>query len=383
MLGRVELAADESGMSPVSHRSTNQLVSPHARAARFARVSILDRLETLTVAGALALPERIQRLLAGRPVVVEGQTLATETQLLLRLQQVAREPAIESLPIPEGRRALVKQSVLVGGRQSIGAVHAVSVAGLPARFYEPTGVGAGSPLLVFFHGGGWVYGDLDSHNAVCRFLAERAGVRVIAVDYRLAPEAPFPAAYDDCVCAYGEIIERADEWQIDRSRVAVGGDSAGANLATLVAIEAARDGVPCAFQLLAYPGTDMTASAKSRATFADGFFLTKVFMDLARDNYAPDEALWTDPRISPLFADLPPGLAPAFVATAGFDPLRDEGEAYAERMRAAGCKVEHVRYPGMIHGFFNMVGVGRTARAAVGEMAEALRAGLAASTVAQ
>ena len=346
-------------------------------------MSIVDRLQALTVVGALALPERIQRVLAGPPVVVEGQTLATETQLLLRLQGVAREPAIESLPIPQGRHALVKQSVLVGGRQSIGAVHDVSVAGLPARFYEPTGVGAASPLLVFFHGGGWVYGDLESHDAVCRFLAERAGVRVIAVDYRLAPEAPFPAAYDDCVRAYAEIIERADEWQIDRARVAVGGDSAGANLATLVAMEAARQGWPCAFQLLVYPGTDMTASATSRVTFGAGFFLTQQFMDLSRDNYAPDETQWTDARMSPLFADVPPGLAPAFVATAGFDPLRDEGEAYAERLRSAGVTVEHIRYPGMVHGFFNMVGVGRVARGAVGDIADVLRAGVAGSRVAQ
>ncbi|HXH77265.1 alpha/beta hydrolase [Nocardioides sp.] len=346
-------------------------------------MSIVDRLETLTVASALALPERIQRLLAGRPVVVEGQRLATETQLLLRLQKVAREPGVETLPIPEGRLALVKQSAIVGGRQPIGAVHDVSVAGRPARFYEPTGVGTASALLVFFHGGAWVYGDLDSHDAVCRFLAERAGVRVIAVDYRLAPEAPFPAAYDDCVSAYAEIIERADEWQIDPDRVAVGGDSAGANLATGVAIEAARQGWPCAFQLLVYPGTDMTASMPSRRTFAEGFLLTQEFMDRGRDNYAPDRGLWTDPRVSPLFAELPLGLAPAYVATAGFDPLRDEGEAYAERLRDAGCTVEHVRFPGMIHSFFNVVGVGRTARAAVGEIAAALRAGLAVSKAAQ
>lgn len=346
-------------------------------------MSIIDRLETLSVRGALALPERLQRVLAGRPVVVDGQTLATETQLLLRLQRAAREPAVESLPIPQGRRALVKQSVLVGGDQPIGAVHEVSVAGLPARFYEPSGADGASPLLVFFHGGGWVYGDLESHDAVCRFLAERAGVRVIAVDYRLAPEAPFPAAYDDCVSAYADILERADEWQIDRARVAVGGDSAGANLATLVAIEAARQGWSCAFQLLVYPGTDMTGSAASRATFADGFYLTKQFMDLARASYTPDEAQWTDPRVSPLFADLPPGLAPAFVATAGFDPLRDEGEAYAEHLRSAGVEVEQVRYPGMIHGFFNMVGVGREARTAVGEIADVLRAGLAVSRTRQ
>ena len=346
-------------------------------------MSIVDRLETLTVAGALALPERIQRLLAGRPVVVEGQRLATETQLLLRLQKVAREPVIESLPIPEGRLAVLKQSAIVGGRQPIGAVHDVSVAGLPARLYEPVGVGTASPLLVFFHGGAWVYGDLDSHDAVCRFLAERAGVRVIAVDYRLAPEAPFPAAYDDCVNAYEAIIGRADEWQIDRDRVAVGGDSAGGNLATVVAIEAARRGWPCAFQLLVYPGTDMTASMPSRRTFAEGFLLSQKFMDLGRDNYTPDKDRRTDPRVSPLFAELPSGLAPAYVATAGFDPLRDEGEAYAERMRDAGCPVELVRFPGMIHSFFNVVGVGRTARAAVGDIADALRAGLAVSKATQ
>lgn len=340
-------------------------------------MSIVDRLQTLTVRGALALPEPIQRVLAGPPVVLDGQTLDTECQLLLRLQRVAREPVIESLPIPQGRRALVKQSRVVGGRQPVGAVHEVTVGGVPGRFYEPSGVGAGSPLLVFFHGGGWVYGDLESHDAVCRFLAERADVRVIAVDYRCAPEAPFPAAYDDCLGAYADIVERAEEWQVDPARVAVGGDSAGGNLATLVAIEAARRGWPCAFQLLVYPGTDMTAGTGSRATFAEGFYLTRQFIDTARDSYAPDEDQWRDPRLSPLFADLPPGLAPAFVATAGFDPLRDEGEAYVDRLRSAGVEVAHVRYPGMIHGFLNMVGVGRTARAAVGEIADALRAGLA------
>jgi len=340
-------------------------------------VTIYARLQALTLTAVLALPARIQRVLAGRPVVVDGQTLDTEIQLLLRLKRMVREPAVESLPIPEARRALVKQSAMVGGSQPIGQVRDDLVAGVPARLYEPTGVGGVGPLLVFFHGGGWVYGDLDSHDATCRFLAEHAGVRVLAVDYRLAPEAPFPAAYDDCVEAYAEILERADEWHADRSRIGVGGDSAGGNLATLVAIEAARQGWPCAFQLLVYPATDMTGAARSRQTFASGYYLTTEFMDVGRDNYVPDPQLWTDPRVSPLVAELPAGLAPAFVATAGFDPLRDEGEAYAERMRAAGVEVQHVRYPGLIHGFFNMVGAGRNPRAAVAEIADALRAGLA------
>jgi acetyl esterase/lipase len=340
-------------------------------------VTIRESLEALTLTAALALPEPLLRVLAGEPVVVDGKTLDVETQLMLRMQHLVREPAVETLPIPEGRRALTKQSAVVGGSQPIGRVHDDLVAGLPARFYEPAGSDGPGPLLVFFHGGGWIYGGLDSHDAVCRFLAERAGVRVLAVDYRLAPEAQFPAAYDDCVNAYAEILKRADEWEADPARIAVGGDSAGATLATTVAIEAVRQGWPCAFQLLVYPLGDMTGAATSRQTYADGFYLTEPFMELARDAYVPDPQTWTDPRVSPLYADLPAGLAPALVVTAGFDPLQDEGEAYAEKLRAAGVEVRHVRYPSLIHGFFNMVGVGRNARRAVGEIADELRIGLA------
>lgn len=337
----------------------------------------MERLEALTLGAALALPERVQRALVGGPVVLDGQPLDTGTQLMLRLQRLAREPAVETLPIPEGRLALNRQSALVGGSQPIGSVRDETIAGVPARFYEPTDAPETGSLLVFFHGGGFIYGDLDSHDALCRFLAERAGVRVIAVDYQLAPEARFPAAYDDCVNAYAEILERADEWRVDRDRIAVGGDSAGGNLATLVAIEAARRGLPCAFQLLIYPLTDMAGTTKSRVLFADGFYLTERFIDLASDSYVPDPSQRSDPRASPLRADLPAGLAPAHVVTAGFDPLRDEGQAYAERLAAAGVVVQHVGYPTLIHGFVNMVGVGRTARSAVVEIAEALRAGLA------
>ncbi|UUZ57617.1 alpha/beta hydrolase [Nocardioides sp. B-3] len=301
-------------------------------------MKIIDTVEALTAKSLLALPERIQRRLAGRPVVLDGQTLATETQLLLRLQRVAREPAVESLPIPEGRTALLKQSLPVGGTQPVGRVRDEKVTGLPARLYEPTGAPAVGPMLVFFHGGGWIYGDLDSHDAVCRVLAERAGVRVLALDYTLSPEVVFPSAYDECVRAYAEIVERADEWGADRTRLAVGGDSAGGNLAAGVAIEAARQGWPCAFQLLVYPLTDATGAAQSRKTFASGFYLTAEFIAPARANYAPDARTRTDPRVSPLYADLPAGLAPALVVTAGFDPLRDEGEAYAERLRGGRCR---------------------------------------------
>jgi acetyl esterase len=341
-------------------------------------VSLQQRLEALTLRGALALPERLQRVLAGRPVVREGQTLAPETQLMLRLQKAARLPAVEELPVPEGRVALLHQSRLVGGVQPVGSVQDLSVADRPARLYVP--VAGSEALLVFFHGGGWVYGDLDSHDAVCRLLAERAGVRVLSVDYRLAPEAPFPAAYDDALAAYEWVTRHAEELGADPGRLAVGGDSAGGCLAATVANEAARKGWPLSFQLLVYPATDMTASMESRRTLGRGFFLTTEFMDLATECYFPDRAALTDPTASPLFDDVPEGLAPAYVATAGFDPLRDEGEAYARKLADAGVAVDLERFGDQIHGFFNVVGVGRRSRACVEQVASRLAAGLGTTT---
>lgn len=333
--------------------------------------------QTAVLRGALALPERVQRVLAGRRVVLDGQILAVETQLLLRLQKFAREPGAETLPIHEGRLGILRQSALAGGRQPIGSVRDLDAGGIPARLYVPTTTQGTDALLVFFHGGGWIYGDLDSHDAVCRFLAERAGVRVLSVDYRLAPEAPFPAAYDDCVAAYRWAQDHADELGADPTRYAVGGDSAGGCLATAVAIVAAREGLPLKFQLLVYPGTELTRSHQSHHIFAAGFYLTKEFMDLAARHYLPNVRDHTDPRASPLYDDIPAGLAPAYIATAGFDPLRDEGEAYARKLDEAGVEVELKRHSGQIHGFLNVVGVGRTSRDLVAEIAAKLKAGLA------
>ena len=340
------------------------------------RAAVKHRLEALTLKAALGLPEPVQRRLAGKPVVKDGQTLATDTQLMLRLQRLAREPGAETLPIPEGRLAILRQAAAAGGAQRIGAVRDLPVGDLGGRLYVPTDAPASGPLLVFFHGGGWIYGDLDSHDAICRFLAERSGVRVLAVDYRLGPEHPFPAAVDDTLQAYRWVVANAGSIGADPGRLAVGGDSAGGNLAAVTAIAAAREGLPLAFQLLVYPGTDMRGGTESRALFEDGFYLTKQFIDLAREHYVPDPGTHTDPRVSPLLAEIPPGLAPAYVATAGFDPLRDEGEAYARKLADAGVTVELKRYPDQIHGFFNVVGVGRTSRAANAEIAAKLRAAL-------
>jgi acetyl esterase len=335
----------------------------------------------------MALPPRAQRLLAGRPFVRDGQTLAVDVQLALRLQRIARMPGAETLPIREGREAILGHTRLTGGRSPIGGVGDLTVAGLPARLYAPSSSveevaqqpsrnPRSAPLLLFFHGGGFMYGDLESHDPACRFLAERSGVMVLAVDYRLGPEHPFPAAYDDAQAAYRWVVDHADELGADVDRLAVGGDSAGGNLAAGVAIEAARAGLPLAHQLLIYPATDDARDTASSKTFDDGLYLTAKFMELAHDSYVVDHDP-RDPRISPAYADLPEGLAPAYVVTAGFDPLRDEGEAYARRLADAGVSVELRRFPGLIHGFFCIVDAGRSSRAANAEIAAKLKAALA------
>lgn len=330
-------------------------------------------LEAAAVRGLLSLPESVLRRLAGRPLVLDGQTLAPETQLVLRAQRLLRMPAAEDLPIPQARAEVLHQSALMGGRPPIGAVRDLDVAGLPARHYVPTGRRGGpGPLLLFFHGGGFLYGDLDSHDASCRLLAEESGVAVLSIDYRLAPEHPFPAAFDDAEAAYAWVLEHADEVDLDPARLAVGGDSAGGNLAAWIAVHAARNGTPLAFQLLVYPVTQVVHDTESYRLFNSGLFLTKKFMDGVVEHFFADEESRADERVNLIRATLPEGLAPAYVATAGFDPLRDEGEAYAVRLREAGATVETERFDDQIHSFFNIVGVGRRSPVAVKRIAEVL-----------
>ncbi len=351
----------------------------------------LERAEAVVLRGLTALPTPVVRRLAGRPVMIDGQVLDPETQWMLRLKTLIREPGAETLPLPEGRAAVRRHSGLTGGRQPIGEVRDLLVPGgdgaLGARLYVPrsqvskgsTGRGAstGSPLLVYIHGGGMVFGDLASHDATCRFLAERADVRVLALDYRLAPEHPFPAGVEDCWAAYQWVAEHADDLGADPDRIAVGGDSAGGYLSAVVALKAAEAGVPCRFQLLVYPMTNMAEPSESRRMFGQGFYLTDEFIDLANQSYLSDLSQKRDPLVSVAFTEkIPAGLAPAYVATAGFDPLRDEGEAWARRLADSGVDVTLKRFPGLIHGFVNIVGVGRSNRAAVAEIAAQRKAGL-------
>jgi acetyl esterase len=344
-------------------------------------VNAATRVKTVFFVRVMSLPPGVQRRLAGRPIVIEGNQLATQAQLMLRLQRVAREPATETLPLAEGRVALTRQAQMAGGHHPIGDVQERTVQGaagkLPARLYVPrarvrTGPG---PLALFFHGGGMVRGDLDSHDAVCRFLAEEAGVRVLAVDYRLAPEHPFPAGVDDAAAAYRWVSDHAEEYGADPARLAVAGDSAGGYFAAEAAIRAAVEGRALAFQLLIYPVTEMGGTKPSRSRFDEGFYLTKDFMQQAEDDYlaGADPA---DPRASVLHADIPDGLAPAYVCTAGFDPLRDEGDAYAAKLQEAGVKVEHERFLDHIHGFANLLAVEGPAKDHMRRVAAALRAGL-------
>ncbi|MDX6642964.1 MAG: acetyl esterase, partial [Solirubrobacteraceae bacterium] len=264
----------------------------------------------------------------------------------------------------------------------VARVEQITVAGaagpLGARLYVPHDGGESGGLLVYFHGGGFVVCDLKTHDNTCRFLSREAGTRVLSVDYRLAPEHPFPAGVEDALAAFRFAVEHATELGADPARVAVGGDSAGGNLAAGVARGAAADDGPApAFQLLFYPWLDLSSKRESYRLFGEDFFLTEANLDWYASHYLAEAGEALDPRCSPLLAEKLDGIAPAYIATAGFDPLRDEGEEYAQRLRAAGVPVALRRHDGLIHGFVNTIGVGHTGREALLEASGALRVGLA------
>jgi acetyl esterase len=250
------------------------------------------------------------------------------------------------------------------------------------RVYRRSDARSPSPGLVFFHGGGFVVGSLDSHDGICRELASKAAMTVVSVDYRLAPEQPFPAAVQDAVGATRWVLANAAAFALDASAIAVGGDSAGGTLAAVAAQALRGDARKPAFQLLAYPLTDLRGGTRSREAFRDGYFLTKRTIDWYTAQYIPDVTQHTDPRASPLLAEDLSGLPPALVVTAGFDPLRDEGRDYAEKMRDAGVEVDLVCAEGCMHGFLNATGVLPEAASTMDRVAARLRAALASRAVA-
>ncbi|HEV2856860.1 MAG TPA: alpha/beta hydrolase [Solirubrobacterales bacterium] len=333
------------------------------------------------------LPPWLQRRLFGPPPVVEGQRLESDIHALLRIAQLFRGDSLRSKGEPAAARAeRLREAQTVAHRPPIQmarveALEIPSPAGdIGACLYvAPTASRNPPPLLVYFHGGGWVIGDLETHDDPCRFLAVCSGAAVLAIDYRLAPEHPFPAAAEDAEAAYAWAVANGGRLGVDAARIAIGGDSAGANLAAAVCLTARDRGDPLpAMQLLIYPVTDAAGEAPSRRTFGEGFLLTHNDMDWFEERYLPRDADRTDPRVSVLRAPDLGGLPPAYIATGGFDPLRDEGEAFAERLREAGVRVALRRHPGLVHTFANLTAICPSARAAMLEAAGALRLGLAA-----
>lgn len=342
-----------------------------------------EQLEKAVVWTLPKLPSRALRLIGGKPIRLDGQRLNPEVQVGLRLERLIGGP--ERLPVAVKREQRRRDArIFAGERIEVARTEELEIPGpggpIRARLYVPHGIPERAPLIVYFHGGGHVVGDLETHDQPCRFLAAEVPALVLSIDYRLAPEHPFPAAVDDALAGFRWAWGEAERLGADRDKVAVGGDSAGANLAAAVCQLSRDDGgpVPC-FQALIYPVTDYSAKRRSYELFGEGFFLTREEMDWYRDNYFASADDRTDPRASPVLGELA-GLPPAHVVTAGFDPLRDEGEEYARRLQEAGVPTTLQREPDLVHGFINAVGLGGRSREAATSIAAALRAGLAAST---
>jgi acetyl esterase len=338
--------------------------------------------QAAVVRAVYALPAPLRRTLAGRQIRRDGQRLDPDTQLLLRL--MALEGMSLSADDPAHARAMLDRGAIVaGGRTTVPVrTRELRITGaegpIGARLYTPAGLADGSPLLVFYHGGGWVIGSLDSHDSTCRFLAAEGGVRVLSVDYRLAPEHRFPAAAQDAVAAFRYAVANADELGADPAAVAVGRDSAGGNLAAVVCHVTARERTTKpAFALLFYPASDASSRRPSRDLFGDGFLLTDDDMNWFRDHYAPDPALYTDPMLSVLLSEHLAEFPPTYLTVGGFDPLRDEVEEFGALLAKAGVPVVVRRHPDLIHGFTGFLGVIPRAREATAEAVGALSVGLA------
>jgi acetyl esterase len=302
--------------------------------------------------------------------------------LKLVLDQLAANPGpqLHELPVAQAR-AFFDQMQLPRPEVKVAEIVERRIPGpageIPVRIYRPEGR-APFPALVYFHGGGWVIGSLETHDGSCRDLANRTGCVVVSVDYRLAPESRFPAAAEDCYAATQWVAAHAGELGIDAARIGVGGDSAGGNLAAVVALMARdRRGPALRHQLLIYPVTDADFSRPSYRENAEGYLLTTKAMEWFWGHYVPDVAKRVDPYAAPLRATELAGLPPAFVLTAEYDPLRDEGEAYARRLQHSGVPTVLKRYDGAIHGFFAMGLLAQVGRDAVDDAAAAVRAALA------
>jgi acetyl esterase len=321
-------------------------------------------------------------LMGGRSITVDGNTLDPTLRVMLATQKLGGQDrlAVGDDPLIARQRLRAVTGILNRNSVTVGGVTTVSIPGpagpIPARHYRPDS-DRRAPLMVFYHGGGWVIGDPDTHDGLCRLICSGAGIHVLSVHYRLAPEHPAPAGVDDAYAAFQWALQHSGELGAEPGRVLVGGDSAGGNISAVVAQRGRDDGAAPVLQLLLYPATDMRGGTRSRALFAEGYLLTRKDMDFFEHHYLSRSDLdASNPRISPVLADDLSGLAPAIVVTAGFDPLRDEGEQYAAAMRDAGTIVDLRRFGSLTHGFANLSSLGGGSRIAVAEIVSALRAHL-------
>jgi acetyl esterase len=302
-----------------------------------------------------------------------------DPQAKVLLDQVAAigAPQLHESSVEEARQMIAAMAAFGGEVPEVAKVEDRTISGpdgeIPVRIFTPEGE-APHPVLMYFHGGGWVIGGLDTHDVPCRDLANRAGCMVVSVDYRLAPEHKFPAAPEDCYAATRWVAENAASLGADPDRLAVGGDSAGGNLAAVVALMARdRSGPGIVHQLLVYPVTDVGQDTLSYRDNAEGYFLSAADMAWFWNHYLDTRADGENPYASPLRAESHRGLPPAHVVTAELDPLRDEGEQYATRLQEAGVEVQLTRYDGMIHGFFGLGAILDQGKVAVAEAASLLR----------
>ncbi len=314
----------------------------------------------------------------------DGATVHPEIALLLGLQKLIGTRQLTTSNIKQARARQQRDARVHSGHPiAVGAVHELhypAASGrLRARHYVPRG-SERAPLLVFVHGGGFALCNLDTHDLPCRVLCAQANMHVLSVEYRLAPEAPYPAAIEDVHAALRYAQANAQALGADPARIAIGGDSAGGNLAAVVTQQAKLRGEPLpALQLLIYPAVDSTRDAASMDAFAEGLFLTRADVHWFREAYLKHTDR-SDPRVSPLLAKDLSGLPPTVLVTAGFDPLRDEGEAYARALEAAGNRVTFKRFPRLIHGFINLGAISPAAAEATHQIAQLTKQALSASS---
>jgi acetyl esterase len=332
---------------------------------------------------ALRMPISWVNILAGPPVTVDGRTLDGRTQWFLKLLARSGQPPAHRMSVADARADIDAFLPQLSGRAApIGEIVDRTIEGpagrMRVRLYRPAGAVARLlPAILYFHGGGWVTGSLEAYDLPCRYICARTSCILVAVDYRLAPEHKFPAAIDDAAAAFRWLSTNAVSLGIDPARLIVAGDSAGATIATVLARLVRNDPRPPCLQWLFYPATDLGLDSGSYKSCGEGFMLTRAEMEWSRGHYLNSLDEVADPRASPLRADDLAGVASALIYTAGFDPLRDEGKAYADKLTAAGVKTVHREFESLIHGFIGMRGAIQAAARAMDDMVAGLRHELA------